>query len=557
LADGFVPEAQAQLALADAIKDNLYNEIANNPKIAEDITEYMDDQKNLGLTKKDIRELENILEDITPEDNEETGDDDTSGNGNDGSSGKSGEAPGQNKADSGDESPGNSGEAPGQNKEKDNTNDNKFESPEDIPGFGSALDTGKANGQGNGLGLGDIGKIPPGLAKLFGLDVEDDTDDGETIDALPPGQAKKFDVSLAFNDKPDDYFENHFESGIDDHYEINFDGTTKNHGEGKGLYKSVPQKTGIAPGSLNADIKSGGKKPFCAGKGIGGDPVIILNGPAIVILTSLATYNDQGARACDVGNSEITDFIVTGGDISIDGTQPADGPYSITYDVDSQKSGPTRSADTVSRTVLVGEFDPIFEVLDMNNNVETSNFITKIDTTANPPSARIYHLGTIQNSIDDGTIASEVSMDPSGIDNTQPPIVGSPYTVTYRVTDGDSNISDITETIYSCAGSCGESLANAGSDQGFGPAINPTDTVTLDGVSSTTNVIIVSYVWSESNPGAPIPFITNDPNTSTATFEAPSVSGPPGSTEDFTFTLTITDSLGDEYTDDVIIRVTK
>jgi hypothetical protein len=79
LADGYVPDAQAQLELANAIKDNLYAEIGDiaGEQAAEDIKERLGEQENLGLTKKEIRELETILEDI----NDETSDDLSDGSG--------------------------------------------------------------------------------------------------------------------------------------------------------------------------------------------------------------------------------------------------------------------------------------------------------------------------------------------------------------------------------------------------------------------------------------------------------------------------------------------
>ena len=99
LANGVVPDAQVKLELANQIKDDLLQKIqdAANENSAAEIEQYMDEQKNLGLTKKDIRELEGILEDITTENNEEIVDDDVNE-----ASGNSADAPGQNKEDSGD-----------------------------------------------------------------------------------------------------------------------------------------------------------------------------------------------------------------------------------------------------------------------------------------------------------------------------------------------------------------------------------------------------------------------------------------------------------------------
>ena len=61
LAEGVVPDALAQLALANEIKDELYAEIqaAANGNSISGIEDLLDDQENLGLSKKEIRELEN------------------------------------------------------------------------------------------------------------------------------------------------------------------------------------------------------------------------------------------------------------------------------------------------------------------------------------------------------------------------------------------------------------------------------------------------------------------------------------------------------------------
>jgi len=268
LANGVVPDAQVKLELANQIKDDLLQKIqdAANENSAALIEEYVEEQKNLGQTKKDIKELEDILEDITTEDNEETGDEGTpEEDSGDESPGNSANAPGQNKEDSGDESPGNSANAPGQNKEDSGDDNNQFESPEDIPGFGSASDTGKENGQGNGLGLGNI---PPGLAKLFGTDEGEISDLPPGLASIPPGQAKKYeDYSASFEQSMDDFYENSYEAQIDDVFEMNFDGTNKGNGDGKGKMGAYPGKSGEAPGKIKAATKDGGN-PNCGTKGI-------------------------------------------------------------------------------------------------------------------------------------------------------------------------------------------------------------------------------------------------------------------------------------------------
>ena len=134
------------------------------------------------------------------------------------------------------------------------------------PGFDAATENG------NGLG---IGKVPPGLAKLFGndevtglppgFDAATENGNGLGIGNIPPGQAKKFDdYSASFEQTPDDYFENSYESQIDDVFEINFDGTNKGNGDGKGKFGAFPGKSGedpkikIAKDSKNRNSNNGG-----------------------------------------------------------------------------------------------------------------------------------------------------------------------------------------------------------------------------------------------------------------------------------------------------------
>ena len=221
LANGEIPNAQAKIELANEIKSEIYAEIqkASEDNAREGIEELLEDQKNLGLTKKAINDLEDILDDLTTEeagDDESSVDDVVESNGDE-APGNSGDAPGQNKAGSGDEAPGNSGDAPGQNKDKDNDETGL------PPGFEAAGDNPSENNNGQGLGVGGI----------------------------PPGQLKKFDdYAASFAQSPDDYFENSYEADVDDIFETNYDGTNKGKGNGKGLFGAFPGKSGEAPGQL-------------------------------------------------------------------------------------------------------------------------------------------------------------------------------------------------------------------------------------------------------------------------------------------------------------------
>ena len=302
LANGDIPDARAKLAVALDIKDDLYDQIDEEVDNNQDerVQEFVDnsiteieallEKENLGLTKKAIKELETVLEvlksgdvddilDKTDDDSDlakelendgsetsdegaegETGDEGPSGDTDDGP-GNSENAPGQNKEDGPpgqdkEDGPGNSENAPGQNKDKD-----EAELP---PGFEAAGDNPADEAVENSNGLG-VGNIPPGLAKLFGTE---DEAGGNILDDLPPGLAKKFDdYTSSFEQSPDDFFENHYEADIDDIFEMNFDGTNKGNGDGKGKYGAYPGKSGEAPGKFKAATKEGGN-PNCGTKGI-------------------------------------------------------------------------------------------------------------------------------------------------------------------------------------------------------------------------------------------------------------------------------------------------
>jgi len=404
LANGDIPNAQAKLALANEIKSDIIDQMNTAVEESQDerIQEFVDNSiasieemlekgENLGLTKKAIRELEETLEVL------KSGDIDDILEKTDENSDLAKELDGDETPE---DSPGKSGDAPGQSRGND-----EAELP---PGFDSASDTGKANGNGQGLGLG---KIPPGLAKLFGYD--DGTGENKDYEApeglpagfglgnIPPGQLKKFDVSFAFNDNPDDYFENHYEAEIDDVWKANFDGTNRGNSEGKGMFGAWAGKSGDDPSFKFNQGKHGnppGKavgKPFCSGKAIGGDPAIILLGSTPIFHILSVIYTDAGARACEPGITEITNLIIVSGlpDVNVEDV------YTISYDVTSLKFGP---AATVTRTVLVGDI-VYFEISKTQsqppvNSIESTiaNFTTTIDI-GQAPDTDVYHEGIIQN----------------------------------------------------------------------------------------------------------------------------------------------------------------
>ncbi len=449
MANGIVQDAQAQLALANEIKDDIYAKIqdAVNDKSVDGIEEFLEDQENLGLTKKDIRELEEILEELIIEDGDSPGNSgDAPGqnndNGGDDSPGNSGDAPGQNNDNGGDDSPGNSGDAPGQNRGN--------EEAELPPGFDSASDIGKANGNGQGLGLG---KIPPGLAKLFGYDdgTGDDKDYEPTeglspgLGNIPPGQLKKFDVSFAFNDKPDDFFENHYEAEVDDVWKVNFDGTNRGNSEGKGMFGAFQGKSGkdpnaVSPGKHGDPPGKAVGKPFCSGKALGGVPVILLTGGTVTIATAGTPYVEPGVRACAPGIDEITSsVVVSNGTGTLIVNNPSNGAYIINYDV-QDPDPPMNNAITVTRTVLVGP----------NTAPTVANTIPDDNSASGSTPASYVVVLTLAPTFDDAEEPNTLTYTVTG--NTVPSgtasvdIVGATLTVAYVNGANNEGSGDITIT---------------------------------------------------------------------------------------------------------------
>jgi len=156
------------------------------------------------------------------------------------------------------------------------------------PGFDSASDTGKANGNGQGLGLG---KIPPGLAKLFGYDdgtgdnkdfvgpeglppgfeaaIDSASDTGKAngqglgVGNIPPGQAKKLDIGYYGEYTADDTFEFSAEGLIEDSFEGNYDKMFKGSKE-----KQTKDLADKLRGAANAKGNQGGGNPNCNNEGV-------------------------------------------------------------------------------------------------------------------------------------------------------------------------------------------------------------------------------------------------------------------------------------------------
>jgi hypothetical protein len=459
LASGVVPDAQMQLILANQIMDELYVQIESdvNDKSLSSIQEVLEEQDNLGLTKKEIRELEEMLEDLSTSDSSTS---ESSGEGE-----TSGDAPGQNKEDS----PGSSGDAPGQNKDEGNTSENGFAIGNDLgsgkippglaklfgyedgtgananfvvaeglPGFGAAIGSVSEEGLANGQGVG-LGNTPPGLENI------------------PPGQLTKLSFSFGFEQNFDDWIENHYEASVgDDHDKLNFDGTYRGHGDGKGKLGSPPSKT-TSPGRdklLAAAEEDGGPPKFaldriyCSQFPIPGPgPLIILLGSASVSVEQNTAYDDEGFNVCDNKDG------LNQGERSTTITDPFDddkddfnssvlGTWTFTYTADDTDGMP---AAPVVRTVIV--FDPNAPIItliganpvefDLNSYAELGATYSDIQDGDGPVTAG--------GGADGNGVTTNI--DSTGLDET----TEGEYTVTYTATDSDGKSSaPVDRTVYMC-----------------------------------------------------------------------------------------------------------
>jgi len=298
----------------------------------------------------------------------------------------------------------------------DGTGDNKdFEGPVGIPGFGavinSASDIGKANGNGQGLG-----KIPPGLY-------------------------------IAFNDKPDDFFENHYEAEVDDVWKVNFDGTNRGNSEGKGMFGAWAGKSGDDPsGKANAKGNQGGGNPNCTNEGVtDNDPIKISGQVGVPYVVEDFTAVGSSCKVADPSQ------------IQIQVTTPPPMPFVKNLNQGESFIPTTAETYTITasfqgqfetREVIVTASLPTFEV---RSGTPPTNYITDFTTNIDLSASgnNNYNLGTIQ-SIDCGVFicTKDVTIDLLLTDGADPPGIGT-YTTTYRVFDDDSPVKSttITETI--------------------------------------------------------------------------------------------------------------
>ncbi|MBS3925901.1 MAG: fibronectin type III domain-containing protein [Nitrosarchaeum sp.] len=519
LANGDIPNAQAKLALANEIKSDLYNQINEivtenqDEKINEfveksisNIEELLSKGENLGLTKKAISELEDTLASLKSGNIEESLDKTSEKSKFANEIKENKEAEKELKAEEKAAEKEVKSEQKAEEKELKAEEKNNDKPKEISNGLGAAGDNPSDNGFANGQGLG-LGKIPPGIAKLFGYE-EGDVDknkaeekelkaeekaaekelkaeskeipnglgaagdnpsdngfangQGLGLGNIPPGLARFDSFEESFSSSPDDFFENHFEAKFEAKFEKSFDDTKKGNGNGKGLLGDAPGKSGEAPGQNKEKKKDGNGN----GNGNGNGKPDKVTG-----LTANAISSTQ---------------------IDLSWTAPDDGGSPITGYQIEQKSGgggwTTIVANTGSTTTSY------------SNTGLTSN--TSYD----------YKVSAINANGIGGASSHETATTPTVGGNILP-------------------------------------IANAGSDQ----IINENTATLLDGSgSSDSDGTIVSYSWI-LNPG-PGTGILSNANTVSPTYTAGDINGN-GPNRELTFTLTVTDNNGGTNSDTVLVTV--
>ena len=428
LANGDIPNAQAKLALANEIKSDLYNQINEivvenqDEKINEfvqksisNIEELLSKGENLGLTKKAISELEDTLAALKSGDIEESLDKTSEKSKFANEIKENKEAEKELKAEE------KAAEKELKAEEKNN------DKPKEIPnGLGAAGDNPSENGFDNGQGLG-LGKIPPGIAKLFGYDEGDidknkaeekelkaeekaaekeskseskdreskeipnglgaagdnpsengfDNGQGLGLGNIPPGLARFDSFEESFSSSPDDYFENHFEAKFEAKFEKSFDDTKKGNGNGKGLLGDAPGKSGEAPGQ-NKEKKSSGK----SNNGNGNDKKLndgitdTASGSTCGVVNVL--YTVQGFTAIKNGNDATSSIKI---DVGI--TPPKYDDIKKNEDQASASFTPL-STGTYYITASVGGLSDVIRIVNIQNVCTTTapGAVTSLVATA-------------------------------------------------------------------------------------------------------------------------------------------------------------------------------
>ena len=609
LANGDIPDAQAKLALANELKDDLYEQINEAvqenqdervqefaEQQIEEIEDILEKGENLGLTQKAINELQDTLDvlnsgdvdDIlekTDEDSEfakEVEENDVEqefdgpgnsenapGQNDEGGPGNSENAPGQN--DEG--GPGNSENAPGQNDEGGPGNSENAPGQNDEGGPGNSENAPGQNDEGgpgnseNAPGQNDEGgpgnsenapgqndnelDLPPGIANQVSENGVTELDD--SFEGLPPGIVKNLvdagitEIPEEFLDLPPGQILQMMEIDVEE-IEESFDETV----EDNGVEESTDVFGALPPGIANQLFDQG--------------------------ITEVDDSFDDlppgiAKQLLEMGVTEIDD--------SFEGMPP--GQILASFQDSFTEYSPDEYFDDAVDDVSEDTFEDQYDELNKKGkakdkkdkdekDAEETAKAKGNDDGGNPncDNEGIYGLDDLSNSgntgVDytvsgltavgsnckDSTSNIKITIDgpnspPAKHNNESQPFTFQPDEVGTWTIEIKATGQFASKTItVTTVGNAPN--ANAGNDQ----TVTEGNLVTLDGSGSTdSDGTIVSYSWERTNNGGPDPTLS-DSTAQQPTFTAPD---PPGSSNDYEYTLTVEDNDGNTDTDVVVITV--
>jgi hypothetical protein len=367
--------------------------------------------------------------------------------------------------------------------------ENKDKDEKELPpGFDSASDTGKENGNGKGLGLENI----------------------------PPGQLKKLDIGYFGEYSADDTFEFSAEGLIEDSWEDNYDKMFKGSKEKQTKDKKVKQNEERL---LKEKGNTGGGNPNCFNEGITDGDSTNLTGEVGVDYTVL------GFEAVGSNCKDATDQIR----IVVDGPsgqfEPnADQPYTFQ---------PDEAGTWIIQASAVGQFG--FRQVEVTGG---------LDADAGPDQIV--------------TDCSDITLDGSLISPTFTPVdVSSETTYTFTLTvrdDEDNENEDSVDITVTDGGVCGGGNVAPTIDSISAESPVPDDGINDNSLSATVTDpdSTPMYLWTYSAQGNITVNIDNASSLST-TFGVPDFNGP--ATRTVTFTLTVDDGVNDPVQSQVQVTV--
>ena len=163
---------------------------------------------------------------------------------------------------------------------------------------------------------------------------------------------------------------------------------------------------------------------------LSGIPVITLTGPPVINLDVGGTYVEAGATAIDPEDGDISGSIVIGGDVVDTSTA---GTYIVTYDVtDSDANAAVQVTRTVNvNSVGVGDI-PVITLLG-------------VDPETHEAGDAYADAGATATDTEDGDLTGSIVVGGDTVDATTVP---GAYTITYNVTDSDTNAAvEVTRTV--------------------------------------------------------------------------------------------------------------